>query len=109
MQLRDGSYELYHPTDMNLYLDTILEVVLRHGGQRRIVFSCFNPDVCSVIRSKQNKYPVMFLTVGESKIYPQYQDPRCWSIPAAVQFANMTQLLGLCVHTEDLLREPSLV
>lgn len=30
MKLADGSYELYHPTDLNLYLDTILEVVLRY-------------------------------------------------------------------------------
>ncbi|KAL1490478.1 hypothetical protein ABEB36_013165 [Hypothenemus hampei] len=29
MKLEDGSYELYHPTDLNLYLDTILEVVMR--------------------------------------------------------------------------------
>ncbi|RZC36940.1 glycerophosphocholine phosphodiesterase GPCPD1-like [Asbolus verrucosus] len=109
MQLLDGSYELYHPTDINLYLDTILEVVLRYGGERRIVFSCFNPDICSVIRMKQNKYPVMFLTIGESKIYPQYNDPRCWSIPAAVQYAKMIEILGLSVHTEDILRDPSFV
>lgn len=109
MQLADGSYELYHPTDINLYLDTILEVVLRFGGKRRIVFSCFNPDICTMIRLKQNKYPVMFLTVGESTVYDKYKDPRCWSIPAAVQFATMLELLGLSVHTEDLLRDPSLV
>lgn len=29
MQMADGTYELYHPYDLNLYLDTILEVVLR--------------------------------------------------------------------------------
>lgn len=33
MKLEDGSYELYHPTDLNLYLDTILEVVLRYKNQ----------------------------------------------------------------------------
>ncbi|EFA03495.2 glycerophosphocholine phosphodiesterase GPCPD1 [Tribolium castaneum] len=109
MQLYDGSFELYHPTDINLYLDTILEVVLRYGGERRIVFSCFNPDICSMIRLKQNKYPVMFLTIGESKVYDRYRDPRCWSIPAAVQYANMIELLGISAHTEDLLRDASLV
>ncbi|XP_060517744.1 glycerophosphocholine phosphodiesterase GPCPD1-like [Cylas formicarius] len=109
MKLHDGSYELYHPTDLNLYLDTILEVVLRYGRDRRIIFSCFNPDICQVIRLKQNKYPVVFLTVGESKIYPKYNDPRCWSIKAAVQFASMIEILGINVHTEDLLRDPSLL
>ncbi|XP_028127733.1 glycerophosphocholine phosphodiesterase GPCPD1 [Diabrotica virgifera virgifera] len=109
MQLNDGSYELYHPTDLNLYLDTILDVVLRYGGDRRIIFSCFNPDICQVIRLKQNKYPVMFLTVGESQIHAKYRDPRCWSIPAAAQYAKMIEILGINVHTEDLLRDSSLV
>lgn len=109
MKLEDGTYELYHPTDLNLYLDTILEVVLRYGGDRRIIFSCFNPDICQVIRLKQNKYPVMFLTIGESEVYPKYADPRCWSVKAAVQYATMIEILGINVHTEDLLRVPSLV
>lgn len=109
MQLYDGSYELYHPTDLNLYLDTILEVVLRYGGKRRIVFSCFNADCCAMIRMKQNKYPVMFLTQGETVHYPRYNDPRCWSIKSAAQYGAMVELLGINVHTEDLLRDPSLI
>ncbi|XP_066157384.1 glycerophosphocholine phosphodiesterase GPCPD1 isoform X2 [Euwallacea fornicatus] len=109
MKLADGSYELYHPTDLNLYLDTILEVVLRFGGDRRIIFSCFNPDICQVIRFKQNKYPVMFLTIGESEIYPRYADPRCWSIKSATQYAIMIEILGINVHTEDVLRHPPLI
>lgn len=47
----------------------MLEVVLKHAGERRIVFSCFNPDICTMVRNKQNKYPVMFLTVV-SKLLP---------------------------------------
>ncbi|KAK9888444.1 hypothetical protein WA026_000692 [Henosepilachna vigintioctopunctata] len=109
MQFHDGSYELYHPTDLNLYLDTILEVVLKYGGNRRIVFSCFNADCCTMIRMKQNKYPVMFLTQGETILYPRYYDPRCWSINSAAQYATMIEMLGINVHTEDLLREPSLI
>ncbi|CAH1183717.1 unnamed protein product [Phaedon cochleariae] len=109
MQLQDDTYELYHPTDLNLYLDVILDVVLRYGGERRIIFSCFNADICQVIRLKQNKYPVMFLTLGESKLYQRYKDPRCWSIKAATQYAKMIEILGVNVHTEDLLRDPTLV
>lgn len=41
----------------------VLETVLKHAGDRRIVFSCFNPDICTMVRKKQNKYPVMFLTI----------------------------------------------
>ncbi|CAG9853844.1 unnamed protein product [Phyllotreta striolata] len=108
MQMNDGTYELYHPTDLNLYLDTILDVVLRYAGDRRIIFSCFNPDICQVIRMKQNKYPVMFLTVGESTVYSKYKDPRCWSIYSAAQYARMIEILGINVHSEDLLRDANL-
>ncbi|KAK4880391.1 hypothetical protein RN001_008537 [Aquatica leii] len=109
MQLDDGSYELKDPIDMNVYVDTVLEVVLKHAGNRKIIFSSFNPDVCTMLRLKQNKYPIMFLTIGESNKYPRYHDPRCFKIEAAVHHAVMTELLGINVHTEDILRDPSQV
>lgn len=109
MELKDGRMELYHPMELNQYLDLILEVVMLYGEDRRIIFSCFNPDVCTALRLKQNKYPVMFLTQGESQRYPPYKDLRCWSIPLGCKFVQMMELLGINVHTEDLLRDPSLV
>ncbi|KAL1123856.1 hypothetical protein AAG570_001626 [Ranatra chinensis] len=109
MQLKDGTYEFYHPFDLNLYLDTVLEVVLQYGGSRNIVFSCFHPDICSMIRLKQNKYPVMFLTQGITDKYPAYHDPRCQNVPMAVHFALNMGILGINVHTEDLLRDSSQV
>uniref|UniRef100_A0A023FBW1 Glycerophosphocholine phosphodiesterase GPCPD1 n=2 Tax=Triatoma infestans TaxID=30076 RepID=A0A023FBW1_TRIIF len=109
MQLKDGTYELYHPFDLNLYLDTVLEVVLKHAGSRSIIFSCFHPDICTMIRLKQNRYPVMFLTQGMTDKYPPYHDPRCQSVPMAVDFAVCMDILGINVHTEDLLRDSSQV
>ncbi|KAM3959061.1 LOW QUALITY PROTEIN: glycerophosphocholine phosphodiesterase GPCPD1 [Aphomia sociella] len=109
MEMDDGTFELNNPFDMNTYVDKILEVVLKHGGERRIVFSGFNPDICTMVRQKQNKYPVMFLTVGITSKYQAYRDPRCLSIPAAVQHAVSSDILGIVVHTEDLLRDPSQV
>ncbi|BES89148.1 Glycerophosphoryl diester phosphodiesterase family [Nesidiocoris tenuis] len=109
MQLKDGTYELYHPFDLNLYLDTVLEVVLNHAQGRNIVFSCFHPDICAMIRLKQNRYPVMFLTQGITDKYPAYHDPRCQNVPIAVLFAVNMDILGINVHTEDLLRDSSQV
>jgi len=109
MKLKDGTYELYHPFDLNLYLDTVLEVVLNHAGSRQIVFSCFHPDICSMIRLKQNKYPVMFLTQGITSKYPPYHDERCQTVPMAVHFAVSLGILGINAHTEDLLRDQSQV
>ena len=109
MQLKDGTYELNHPFDLNLYLDTVLTTVLQHGGSRKIVFSCFHPDICTMIRLKQNKYPVMFLTQGVTEKYPMYNDPICQTIPMAIHFAISANILGINVHTEDILRDSSQV
>lgn len=109
MQLFNDTFELYHPMDVNLYLDIIMDVVMRYSGTRKIVFSCFNPDVCTMIRLKQNKYPVMFLTQGTTERFERYKDPRCWTIHSAVQFAEYSEILGVNVHSEDILRDPSLV
>ncbi|XP_076654229.1 glycerophosphocholine phosphodiesterase GPCPD1 isoform X2 [Halictus rubicundus] len=109
MQLKDGTFELNHPFDLNLYLDTILKVVLEYGGDRKVVFSSFNPDICAMIRLKQNKYPVVFLTQGITSKYPTYHDPRCQTIPMAVRHALAADILGINVHTEDILRDPSQV
>lgn len=107
MELEDGSVEdtSAHYVDTNLYVDCILDVVLAHGGSRRIVFSCFDPDICVMLRNKQNLYPVMFLTLGVTSKYPHYVDPRCNSIEYAAKFACSNDLLGIVAHTEDLLRD----
>lgn len=107
--MQDGTFELNHPFDLNLYLDIIIKVVLEHGGNRKIVFSCFNPDICMMIRLKQNKYPVVFLTQGVTVKYPTYHDPRCQTIPMAMRHALSADILGINVHTEDILRDPSQV
>lgn len=107
MRMADGSLELETSIDRNRYVDRILEVVLAKAGQRRIVFSCFDPDICTMLRYKQNLYPVMFLTLGVTEKYPQYHDPRCNTIESAVSNAYAMELLGIVAHTEDLLRDSS--
>lgn len=62
-----------------------------------------------MIRLKQNKYPVVFLTQGVTVKYPTYHDPRCQSIPMAMRHALSADILGINVHTEDILRDPSQV
>ncbi|KAK6618959.1 hypothetical protein RUM44_003340 [Polyplax serrata] len=107
MLLKDGTFELNNPFDLNAYVDSVLKVVLKHGGNRKIVFSSFHPDICTTVRYKQTKYPVMFLTQGVTTKYPMYYDPRCHTIPAAVYFAQSLGILGINVHTEDILKNPN--
>ena len=37
-----------NPMEMNLFLDQILKTVLTHGKERKILFSSFNPDICTM-------------------------------------------------------------
>uniref|UniRef100_A0A452H820 Glycerophosphocholine phosphodiesterase GPCPD1 n=1 Tax=Gopherus agassizii TaxID=38772 RepID=A0A452H820_9SAUR len=110
-QQRDGKWDGNLSTyfDMNLFLDIILKTILENAGRRRIIFSSFDADICTMIRQKQNKYPVLFLTQGKSDIYPELMDLRSRTTPIAMSFAQFENLLGINVHTEDLLRNPSYI
>ncbi|KAB1262234.1 Glycerophosphocholine phosphodiesterase GPCPD1 [Camelus dromedarius] len=109
--LKDGMWDgnLSSYFDMNLFLDIILKIVLENSGKRRIVFSSFDADICTMVRQKQNKYPILFLTQGKSDIYPELMDLRSRTTPIAMSFAQFENLLGINAHTEDLLRNPSYV
>ncbi|XP_063774672.1 glycerophosphocholine phosphodiesterase GPCPD1 isoform X1 [Pseudophryne corroboree] len=100
----DGNLSTYF--DMNTYLDIILKTVLENPSHRRIVFSSFDADICTMVRLKQNRYPILFLTQGQSDIYPELMDLRSRSTPIAVSFAQFENILGINVHTEDLLKNP---
>lgn len=108
-RLQDGTMEeeFEHVVDRNLYVDCILDVVFRKAGKRRIVFSCFDSDICTMLRFKQNRYPVMFLTLGQTEKYKKYLDPRGNRIETAVFNSVAMELLGIVAHTEDLLKDPS--
>ncbi|XP_030853815.1 glycerophosphocholine phosphodiesterase GPCPD1 isoform X2 [Strongylocentrotus purpuratus] len=97
------------PMDMNQSLDAILRVVLKYGGQRRIFFSAFNPDVCAMIRLKQCKYPVMMCNFGRTSLYESYNDPRSVCVENSILTSRAYQILGLCGHSEDYIKDPSLV
>ncbi|XP_054580466.1 glycerophosphocholine phosphodiesterase GPCPD1 isoform X2 [Eptesicus fuscus] len=110
-QQRDGMWDGNLSTyfDMNLFLDIILKTVLENSGKRRIVFSSFDADICTMVRHKQNKYPILFLTQGKSDIYPELMDLRSRTTAIAMSFAQFENLLGINAHTEDLLRNPSYI
>ncbi|XP_056679493.1 glycerophosphocholine phosphodiesterase GPCPD1 isoform X2 [Monodelphis domestica] len=108
-QQRDGIWDgnLSAFFDMNQSLDVILKIALEKSGNRRIIFSSFDADVCTMIRNKQNKFPVLFLTQGKSEIYPELMDLRSRTTSIAMSFAQFENLLGICAHTEDLLKNLS--
>ncbi|KAF3849641.1 hypothetical protein F7725_019360 [Dissostichus mawsoni] len=110
-QMKDGSWDgnLSSYFNMNTYLDIILSCVLQRGGKRRIVFSCFDPDICTMVRQKQNKYPILFLTQGISNKYPEMMDIRCQTTQIAISFAQSENIMGISAHTEELLKNLSYI
>lgn len=111
MRLRSGELEegMIHFPCRNDYVDDILCELLYHCGDRRVILSSFDPDVCAMLREKQNRHPVLFLTQGETKKYPQYEDSRTWDVETAIQFAVAESLQGVCIHAESLLKDPMLI
>uniref|UniRef100_A0A8C4QQQ5 Glycerophosphocholine phosphodiesterase 1 n=1 Tax=Eptatretus burgeri TaxID=7764 RepID=A0A8C4QQQ5_EPTBU len=113
LQSKDGSWDFAFGSelffDMNEFIDVILHCVFTHACQRRIIFSCFDPDICTVIRRKQNRFPVLFLTQGTTDVYDELMDIRNRSSDIAMHFAQSHNLLGVNFHTEDLLRKPEYI
>ncbi|CDW55376.1 GDPD domain containing protein [Trichuris trichiura] len=95
--------------ERNLYMDRILEIVFKLADQRSVIFSSFDPDICLMIQLKQNKYPVLFLTQGDSRRYERYADVRMQSSKVAIHFAHSNGLLGVAFHSEEILRDSTLL
>ncbi|XP_077169185.1 glycerophosphocholine phosphodiesterase GPCPD1 isoform X4 [Paroedura picta] len=110
-QQRDGVWDgnLSSYFDMNVFLDIILKTVLIKAGSRRVIFSSFDADICTMVRQKQNKYPILFLTQGKCDTYPELMDLRCRTTSIAMSFAQFENILGINAHTEELLQNPSMI
>ncbi|XGW35299.1 hypothetical protein V3C99_018923 [Haemonchus contortus] len=107
MKMKDGTHECPAYMERNDFVDVILRNVLEHAGRRRIIFSSFDPDVCSLITLKQHIYPVIFLVVGPTTRYTPFQDLRSDSSKIAVNYAAGNGLLGVNFHSEELLQDSS--
>ena len=109
--LSTGQYEegVQHFPERNSYVDVILYDVFRHAGNRQILLSCFDPDVCTMLRAKQTRYPVAFLSQGDTVQYETFQDWRAATLPMAVSFAYVEWLTGVVLHTEGLLKDIHLI
>ncbi|CAG2110482.1 unnamed protein product [Medioppia subpectinata] len=104
-----GQWEAEKTLDLNEYVDIIVSTVFAKAGARNIVFSCFHPDICSLLKYKQSRYPVLFLTQGLTKKWQQFKDKRNASIEMAVYFAQSVGLEGVNVHAEDIINDRSLI
>jgi glycerophosphodiester phosphodiesterase len=94
-------------TEMNEYIDITLDVVFELGGNRSIFFTCFNPEVCILLSTKQKTYPVVFL--NDSMVSGPAGDKRATSLQQAVRFARMWDLQGIVMAAEPFVAAPKLI
>ncbi|XP_055854725.1 glycerophosphocholine phosphodiesterase GPCPD1-like [Episyrphus balteatus] len=107
-QLRfpSGKFESIQTIDKNLYIDRILDVMLRKGCGRLSFFTSFDADICTLLQFKQNMYPVMFLgpSIGNS-----YIDPRSDNFKQTINNAKAMGLLGVVPHSSNFVKDGNLV
>ncbi|KAF2076378.1 hypothetical protein CYY_002335 [Polysphondylium violaceum] len=95
-----------HTLDRNRYVDIILKVVFEHAGDRSVMFSSFDPDICIICSLKQPKYPVFFLNNAG---LTQHSDPRLNSISEAIRFSKSAHLLGIVTNSKILVEAPPII
>ncbi|KAJ5348690.1 uncharacterized protein N7506_001943 [Penicillium brevicompactum] len=94
--------------EINTFIDHILERVFQAKSERNIILSSFSPEVCVLLTTKQNVYPVMFIT-NAGKLPASDLDMRASSLQAAVRFAKRWSLAGIVFASETLILCPRLV
>ncbi|KAL6704796.1 Glycerophosphocholine phosphodiesterase [Coniothyrium glycines] len=95
-----------YAVELNSFVDTVLQKVYDKMGERNVIFSSFNPDVCLMLSFKQPSIPVLFLTdAGTSPV----GDVRAASLQEAIRFASRWNLLGVVSAATPLVMCPRLV
>jgi hypothetical protein len=45
------------PREPNAFVDIILETIAAHAGARPLFLTCFDPDICLMLKLKQKRFP----------------------------------------------------
>ncbi|KAJ3314073.1 Glycerophosphocholine phosphodiesterase [Boothiomyces sp. JEL0838] len=98
--------ETLNNAEINTFCDEILKVVFKNAGKRKLYFSSFHPEMCLLLRMKQKKYPVFYLTVAGAQ---KYYDVRLNSLADAVQVALDFKLDGVVTYCGPLIDCPALI
>ncbi|PRT52598.1 Glycerophosphodiester phosphodiesterase GDE1 [Wickerhamiella sorbophila] len=91
--------------EKNVWVDTVLKMVYDLKGDRDIIFSSFNPDICVLLSLKQPSIPVLFLTEGGTA---PMMDVRASSLQEAIRFAKRWNLLGIVCESTPIVACPRL-
>ncbi|KAI4148493.1 MAG: hypothetical protein LQ341_001560 [Variospora aurantia] len=105
LEMKDRSMEFF-AVEINLFVDTILDMVDRLGGKRSITFSSFSPEICILLSIKQPKYPVLFISKAGSV---PTGDIRAGSLQQAMHFVKRWRLAGIVMLSDVFVPCPRLL
>ena len=111
-KFRNGSTQEHfiQDIDKNEFVDAILNDLLRAEAHRRIILLSYDCDICSLLRLKQNRYPVVYM-IHDILTDPEYvyRDPRGKTIDTGIYFAKAMQLLGISANCDNIFSLPGKV
>lgn len=94
----------------NEYADTIIKELYECIKDNRcVILSTFDPLLCSMLRIKQNRFPVLFLTTGITQKWVPFKDFRCKNTQISINYAKSEGLHGIVAHTEELSKNSHLI
>lgn len=93
--LESGKMEARRYREINDFVDRIIDVVDTHACNRHIVLESFDADLVIMLRLKQTRFPVIFLSQGLTERYERYMDMRARSVTNGIYFAQAFDLVGL--------------
>lgn len=102
--LESGVMQARKYCEINKFVEKVIEVIDMHerkadkkqqqlASHRPIVLSTFDVDLAILLRLKQHKYPVLFLTTGDVS---RFNDPITKTVKNAIHFAEAFDLTGVC-------------
>ena len=94
--------------EVNLFVDTILDIIARFAGGRNIILSSFSPEICILLAIKQTAYPVLFITNAGKRPLSD-KEKRAGSLQVAVRFAKQWGLAGVVAAADSLVLCPRLI
>ncbi|KAI9837675.1 MAG: Glycerophosphocholine phosphodiesterase [Sclerophora amabilis] len=104
-EAEDRNMDTY-ATELNVFVDTVLEKIYRLGGERNISFSSFSPEMCIALSIKQKDHPVLLISKAGSV---PVGDVRVGSLQSALHFAKSWDLAGIVMLSDPLVMCPRLV
>lgn len=106
LDLEDGTHEAENIKwlNRNKYVDIIIKELYasaKLNSNRCVIITTFDPNLCAMIRKKQSKFPVLFLTLGKTSGI-SFKDFRCKNTQISMNYARAEEFHGIVAHSEEL-------